>query len=317
MPETIDSKRAVPTAFGEEWRSATRYPSPLRYPGGKAILSEFLTDVIDLNDLRNCTYFEPYAGGAGAALSLLKNRVVPEIYLNDADVRIYAFWRAALHHAERFVERISSVPLTIAEWRRQHEICAHPSKYRLFDVGFAAFYMNRCNRSGVLTGSGPIGGYEQSGTWRMGVRFYRETLAERILRLSKMRKNIHVSRMDAINFLKTNLPIGGRRKQVLVYLDPPYVNKGQRLYLNAYEAKDHKLLAKYLHTQKTLPWIMSYDDSALVRELYQSSKMAQLPIRYSLQAKRSAHELIIAPDNVVVPSTCRMGRDENPLLEIA
>ncbi|MDH3890578.1 MAG: DNA adenine methylase [candidate division Zixibacteria bacterium] len=294
-----------------------RYPSPLRYPGGKTILSEFLTDVIDQNDLRGCAYFEPYAGGAGAALTLLKNGVVPEVYLNDADVRIYAFWRAALHRTDRFVERIASVPLTIAEWRRQHEICSHPSKYRLFDVGFAAFYMNRCNRSGVLTGSGPIGGYEQSGAWSMGVRFYRDTLTERILRLSRMRKNIHVSRKDAIDFLKTNLPRGRGRKRVFVYIDPPYVNKGQRLYLNAYEAKDHKFLAKYLRTQKTLPWIMSYDDSALVRELYQSRKVALLPIRYSLQSKRSAQELIIAPDNIVMPSTCRMGRDENPLSEIA
>lgn len=317
MLTTTNSKRSAPSAFGEEWGSALRYPSPLRYPGGKTILSRFLTDVIDLNDLRGCTYFEPYAGGAGAALTLLQNRVVPEVYLNDADIRIYAFWRATLHHADRFVERIATVPLTITEWWRQHEICAHPSKYRLFDIGFAAFYMNRCNRSGVLTGSGPIGGYEQSGTWRMGVRFYRETLTERILKLSKMRKNIHVSQKDAIDFLRATLPRGRRRKQVFVYIDPPYVNKGQRLYLNAYEAKDHRLLAKYLRTQKTLPWIMSYDDSALVRKLYQPCKMSLLPIRYSLQAKRSAHELIIAPDNIVVPSTCRMGRDENPLLEIA
>ncbi len=293
-----------------------RYSSPLRYPGGKAILSEFLTDVIDLNDLRGCVYFEPYAGGAGAALSLLKNRVVSEVYLNDADVRIYAFWRAALHHAERFVERIASVALTITEWRRQHEICAHPSKYRLFDVGFAAFYMNRCNRSGVLTGSGPIGGYEQSGAWRMDVRFNREALAERVLRLSRMRRNIHVFQKDAIDFLKATLPRGRGRKRIFVYLDPPYVNNGQQLYLNAYEAEDHRGLAKYLHNQKTPPWIMSYDDSALVRELYQPCKMAMMPIRYTLQTKRSAHELIIAPDNVVVPSACRMGRNESPLLEI-
>lgn len=294
-----------------------RHLSPLRYPGGKAILSEFLTDAIDLNDLRGCVYFEPYAGGAGAALSLLKNRVVSEIYLNDADIRVYAFWRAALHHAEEFVKRIASAPLTIQEWRRQNEICAHPRKHRLFDVGFAAFYMNRCNRSGVLMGSGPIGGYEQSGTWRMDVRFNREALAERVLRLSKMRKNIHVSQKDAIDFLEATLPDGLGRERVFVYLDPPYVNNGQRLYLNAYEAEDHRGLAEYLHNQQTLPWIMSYDDSALVRELYQPCKMATLAIRYTLQAKRSAHELIIAPDNVVVPSACRMGRNESPLLKIA
>ena len=44
--------------------------SPLRYPGGKAGLAPFLTDVLDLNDIRGVDYFEPYAGGAGAALAL-------------------------------------------------------------------------------------------------------------------------------------------------------------------------------------------------------------------------------------------------------
>jgi len=237
--------------------------------------------------------------------------------LNDADVRIYAFWRAALNHTARFVKQISSVPLTIEEWKNQHEICLHPSKYLLFDVGFAAFYMNRCNRSGVITGSGPIGGYEQTGKWRMHVRFNREALAERIIKISRLRKNIYVSRKDAIKFLKATLPRGRGRDRVFVYLDPPYVNNGQRLYLNAYEADDHRDLAEYLHAQQTLPWIMSYDDSELVRELYDTCKMATLPIRYTLQAKRNAHELIIAPSNLIIPSVCRMGRNASVLQEIA
>lgn len=294
-----------------------RHCSPLRYPGGKAILSQFLTDAIDLNDLRDCAYYEPYAGGAGAALTLLKGGVVSEVYLNDADIRIYAFWRACLHHAERFVSRIASVPLTIKEWRRQQEVCSNPGQYPLFDVGFAAFYMNRCNRSGVLTGSGPIGGYEQAGKWRMDVRFNRATLAERVLKLSQMRSSIHVANKDAIEFLEATLPRGRGRRHVFVYLDPPYVSKGQRLYLNAYEAEDHRNLAKYLGYQQTLPWIMSYDDSDLVRQLYQDYQMAMLPIRYTLQEKRPALELVIAPHHVEVPVVCRMGRTENPLVEVA
>lgn len=291
--------------------------SPLRYPGGKSILADFLTDIIDLNDLRGCVYYEPYAGGAGAALTLLKNNIVSKLYLNDADVRVYAFWRAALNESERFVKQIYSIPLTIDEWRRQHDVCLNPKKRSLFDVGFAAFYMNRCNRSGVLIGAGPIGGYEQNGKWRIDVRFNRSNLAERILRLSKLRKQIHVTHKDSIKFLKDKLPRGRGRDRVFVYLDPPYVNKGQRLYLNAYETDDHRMLASYLGYQRALPWVMSYDDSELVRELYKTYKMAILPIRYTLQAKRSAHELVIAPENVAVPSACRMGLTANLLQEIA
>ena len=76
-----------------------RTASPLRYPGGKAALTGFLEDVIDLNDLRGCKYFEPYAGGAGAALSLLFESVVDSIVINDFDFRIYAFWTSLLDQA--------------------------------------------------------------------------------------------------------------------------------------------------------------------------------------------------------------------------
>lgn len=290
-----------------------RYASPLRYPGGKTGLTDFLADVIDLNVLDGCVYYEPYAGGAGAALSLLARQVVSELHLNDADRRVVAFWRSALYASERFVERIRTVPLTIEEWYRQHDICARPETQTEFDVGFAAFFMNRCNRSGVMIGSGPIGGYKQTGTWRMDVRFNREALAERILTLARMKNRIHVSCEDAIIFLKGNLPRGRGRNRVFVYLDPPYVHNGQRLYLNAYKPKDHAQLARYLDAQNALAWIMSYDDSDLVRGLYPRQQIALMPIRYTLQEKRAVRELIIAPPRLSVPKACRIHGQESLL----
>ncbi|MDQ2733003.1 MAG: DNA adenine methylase, partial [Armatimonadota bacterium] len=172
-----------------------------------------------MNDLRGCVYYEPYAGGAGAALSLLRQDIVSELYLNDADERVYAFWDSALNASDRFVDRIDSVPLTIEEWYLQHDICIHPGAHSPFDVGFAAFYMNRCNRSGVLTGAGPIGGYKQGGRWKMNVRFNREALSERILALARVKNRIHVSCRDSIMFLKASLPRGRGRNRVFVYLD--------------------------------------------------------------------------------------------------
>ncbi|OGV72733.1 MAG: hypothetical protein A3K19_02850 [Lentisphaerae bacterium RIFOXYB12_FULL_65_16] len=292
-----------------------RYASPLRYPGGKAGLTGFLTDVIDLNDLRGCAYFEPYAGGAGAALGLLKRDVVSVIHLNDADRRVYALWCSVLHAHERFMEHIRSVPLTIQEWHRQYAICANPTGgHDQFDVGFAAFFMNRCNRSGVLTGSGPIGGHAQEGKWRMDVRFNRDALCERIAALARMRDRIELSNEDAIEFLKARLPRGRGRTRVFVYLDPPYVHNGQRLYLNAYRQEDHIALARYVKLLRGLRWIMSYDDSDLVRTLYARFSVRFLPIRYTLQDKRAARELIIAPDHVALPQACRVHGQESLLL---
>ncbi len=286
-----------------------RHSSPLRYPGGKSSLCGFLTEVIDLNGLRGCSYFEPYAGGAGAALKLLDAGAVSDIRINDADVRICAFWRAALRDTERFARRVEEVPLTMDEWRRQKEICANPGRYGDFDTGFAAFYMNRCNRSGVLDGAGPIGGYGQEGSWKMDARFNRESLAGRILKLGEKRGRIRVFNKDAVRFLKECLPRGRGRKRVFVYLDPPYVSNGRRLYLNAYGRRDHVELAKYVLSQRSLPWIMSYDDDELIRDLYGECEVNLLPTRYTLQTKRKAHELIISPGGVAVP----FNGEEKPL----
>lgn len=282
-----------------------RYSSPLRYPGGKAALAPFIERVIELNGLNGCIYYEPYAGGAGVALSLLRRNVVNRIEINDADIRVYSFWHAVFNDSNRFVDHIQEIPLTIDEWRRQKDVCDNPTNHGLFDVGFAAFFMNRCNRSGVLSGAGPIGGYSQKGPWRLDVRFNKTLMAERILSLAQQKDRIIVSHGDALCFLKSRLPFGTRRSAVFAYLDPPYVIKGQRLYLNAYENRDHASVASYLKSQRRLPWVLSYDDSELVRKLYKSLAVHLMPINYSLQEKRTANELIITPQHVTMPAAFR------------
>lgn len=270
-----------------------KHLSPLRYPGGKAALADVLAQTIVVNELSQPRYFEPFAGGAGAALRLLNDKVVSEIHLNDLDPRIAAFWTAVLDHPDRFAEQIQSIPVTIEEWRRQREVCRDADTSKPFELGFATFYLNRCNRSGVIEGAAPIGGYSQEGEWRIGARFYRDTLGERVLALGNMRNQIHVTGMDARDFLVKHLPRGREREQVFVYLDPPYHGKGGRLYLN--RGMDHKSLADYLQGQRRLNWMASYDDSPYIRGLFRSCNISDNSLRYSLQRKRSAQELLITP----------------------
>ena len=275
--------------------------SPLRYPGGKAALTSLLTQFIEANGLRGCAYFEPFAGGAGAALHLLLEGVVSELRLNDLDTRIHAFWHAALTEHERFIDAIMSVELSLEQWRKQRDICLHPNRHGTFDLGFAAFYLNRCNRSGILLGSAPIGGYSQKGTWRIDARFYRQTLADRISKLAEQRERIHLSNDDALRFLTKNLPAGNRQEQVFVYLDPPYVSNGNRLYMNNFQARDHGKLAHHLRRQRAVNWVVSYDDTRLIRRLYEDCKVSDIPLRYSLQKKRKTNELLITPRYLQTP----------------
>ena len=278
------------------------YDSPLRYPGGKVSLAPVLAKTIALNGLSGCSYFEPYAGGAGAALRLLRDGVVSELRLNDLDPRIAAFWKAVLNEPQRFADAILSVPLSIAEWRRQRQICRTANRRLSFELGFATFYLNRCNRSGVLFGAAPIGGYTQEGKWKIDARFNRKNLAERIFAISHHRKQIHVTNMDALAFLIKHLPRGGERKHVFAYLDPPYHSNGDRLYLNSYKNQDHKNLACYIQRQSILRWVMSYDDARFIRALYATCVTSHLPLQYSLQRKKRARELLIAPSRVRLPT---------------
>lgn len=259
--------------------------------------------------MAGCSYFEPFAGGAGAALRLLKAEVVSEIHLNDLDPHITAFWNAALTESERFAEVIRSVPLNISEWRKQQGIYTAGDLGNTFELGFATFYLNRCNRSGMLSGAGPIGGYEQTGSWKIDSRFNKENLAERILELGRNRDRIHITNLDALPFLIKSLPPGRRRCSVFAYLDPPYCSKGNRLYLNFYSGKEHNNLARYMQRQRALQWVMSYDDAPLIRDLYAKAVLRQIPLRYSLQRKQAARELLIAPSYVKIPESVVVARN--------
>lgn len=156
--------------------------SPLRYPGGKGKLEPLMELLIKQTGHYGGTYIEPFAGGAGIALELLEKNVVKDIVINDLDKGIYSFWRAILTETDRFINDVQTVDLTIQEWQNQRAIIEKCRKYS-YELGFATFYLNRTNRSGIIKG-GVIGGVEQSGPWRMNARFNREDLAKRIRKIA-------------------------------------------------------------------------------------------------------------------------------------
>ena len=274
-------------------RSVKRYSSPLRYPGGKASFTPLITSILKKNNLLGCSYYEPFAGGAGAALKLLSMGLVSSIHLNDADYRIFALWRAIFSKNKSFADAIRNAELTVAEWRKQFEVCKNAKAHSWFDVAYATFFMNRCNRSGVILGARPIGGLDQKGTYLIDARFNREILAKRIEALSTLKNSVHLYNLDALVFLKRFLPAGPARKQLFVYLDPPYYKNGQRLYLNYYLDVDHKQLAVYMKRQACMHWLMSYDNTKEINALYGDFVKKRIDVSYSMQLPRRDKELLI------------------------
>ncbi len=275
--------------------------SPLRYPGGKQILARVLGHLIKLNGCEGGVYIEPYAGGAGAALSLLYGEHVRKAVINDADSRIYSFWHAVLNSTEKLLKLIRDTPLTVDEWKRQKQIYLRPHRVSTVRVGFAAFYLNRCNRSGIIDKAGVIGGLEQAGKWKIDARFNRVELARRVERIARYRDRIDLSNLDAIELLKTRLPKPSWADRGFVYLDPPYFAKGDQLYLNHYTPADHAALADYL-AGADYPWVMSYDSIPAIRRLYRTYRRIPFNLGYSARDRKIGRELLIIPPHVCFPS---------------
>ena len=148
--------------------------SPLRYPGGKSSLNELMKEVLRHNSLRLCTYAEPFAGGCGLALRLMFEGMVSRVFLNDIDPAIWAFWDSVLNQTEQLAQRIEAAEVTVAEWHRQRDTFKAGLDAGSLGLGYAAFFLNRTNRSGIIKGGGIIGGLDQTGNYKIDCRFNRQ-----------------------------------------------------------------------------------------------------------------------------------------------
>jgi DNA adenine methylase len=265
------------------------------------MLGSVLARIITENRLEGSVYGEPYAGGAGASLSLLYWEYVSKLYLNDADPCIYAVWRSILDHTEEFCKRIGDVPLSIDEWKKQKTIYTNYGQNSTLDVGFATFYLNRTNRSGIIKNGGPIGGYDQSGPWKIDARFSRTGLIERIQRIALYRERIAFTAFDAISFCKSlpSLP------KLFLYLDPPYYVKGSELYLNHYKDSDHRELAAFLKARSGMNWVLTYDRVPEIEKLYKGFPRIRFSLSYSATKRKIGRELLILSKSVRVPKPWR------------
>ena len=153
--------------------------SPLRYPGGKTKIAPLVSAIMEKAEIKNGIYIEPFAGGGGVALSLLLSNKVKHIVINDMDITIYAFWYSILNHTDEFIDLIKKTQVSIEEWHNQKEVFLNKDSSNLLELGFATFFLNRTNRSGILK-AGPIGGYNQTGNYLIDARFNKQNLIKRI-----------------------------------------------------------------------------------------------------------------------------------------
>lgn len=272
--------------------------SPLRYPGGKASIIEAMIRLIEKNNFLLCHYAEPFAGGCGLALGLLMRGYVSHIHINDIDRGIWAFWDSVLHRNRELIERIQTVNVCLDEWYAQREIVRSPEKQNIFDLGFATFFMNRTNRSGIIK-AGVIGGLAQNGNYLLDCRFNKDSLSRRIERIGLYTEKIHLTNLDAIDFLNE---VDYSDSDIFACIDPPYYKQGSSLYTNFYKHQDHQLLATRIRSLAK-PWVLTYDNEPVIQELYRDNTQIEFNLNYFAQTKRVGTELMVFSDDLKIPNT--------------
>lgn len=291
---------------------STRWLSPLRYPGGKGRMADALADLFQqqfgLLDVE--VWAEPFAGGAGAGLHLLDRGVVDEVWLAETNQALAAFWRTVTTNSDELAARVRTCQPDMSTWHAARETVAAAQAGDALadlDLAFAALIINRCSRSGMVNPRvGPIGGKNQNGRWHLRSRWNPEGLAERIDSIGRLGNRIRVGEGDAIAHIAELNGSVGIEEELLLFVDPPYLVQGNRIYADGMTLDDHKNLADAL-THCVARWLLTYDSDERVLGLYPGHRILAYEIAHTTNQARIEEEYAVLADNLAV-------RDDQNLL---
>lgn len=266
--------------------------SPLRYPGGKSKLYGLIESIISQYSDMVDTYVEPFAGGAAIALQLLQNNRVKKVIINDINIGIYSFWDSVCNQTDDFLKLLYDTKINIENYELQKQIYENEKRASL-ELGFATFFLNRTNFSGVLE-AGPIGGYNQTGKYLIDARFNKIDLSKKIQKIAQFSSNIAIFNLDILDFIKQ---VEKKKRKIFTYFDPPYFVKGKALYTNFLEKEDHLMIYNEIKKIKT-PWLLTYDNVPEISDIYKQYKQYEFNLSYTVNsiANRKGSELLVSSD---------------------
>jgi len=261
-------------------------PTIFRFPGSKAASLPALTPFLDRLLQGRKSFHDVFTGGGAVALSVAERYPRLQLCLNDLDPDLSAFWRVVAGEAvEALCDRLDIRP-TIDLFNELR----HTEPKTEVDRAFRAVFFSRCCFSGLLHGS-PLGGDRQLSPNKVFSRYHGTRLVRQIMQAHKLLAGRTViTCMDGAQYV-------GRHPTAPMYLDPPYFEKGDRLYRQRMSLADHLGLADALRSAAN--WVLSYDYSLVIEELYAWARCHALGARYSVSGKKTKwaanEELLITP----------------------
>lgn len=275
----------------------------IRYPGSKAKLvdpilaafpDEFLVPLFLSPDVH---YVEPFFGSGAVGFEVMQRmHRSARVTIADADIGIISLWQSVLSKHGELIKAIQEfVPCVDAFY----ELKERDGEFTdVVDTGFRKLALHRISVSGFgFKAGGPIGGRHQTGDYTVDCRWKPSRMMLVIQRLHKLLSRfanleiLHRCVFDVLRDLDDS---------AFVYLDPPYYEKGEKLYKHGF-VDMHGELARTLNNA-TFKWALSYDDHPEIRKLYRGHYFKELRLTYSNAVFRGAerpknHEVLILPKN--------------------
>lgn len=241
--------------------------SPLRYPGGKSKLLYLIYSSLPKNTE---IFIEPFCGGASIGLALLQANVIKKLILNDLDIGIYSLFWTILNDPNYLINKIQKTIPTVElfnEFKDQQK-----NNYPLMtnkEIAFNYLILNRCSFSGI---------YNASHLSDLTCRYNPEMLIKKIKLIYDMKDSISLYNKDVINIINEYKNI----ENCVIYLDPPYYEKGHLLYKHYFKNEDHKRLYNKLEecieNNYLTDYIITYDNVPYIKNLYSHSKNININI---------------------------------------
>ncbi len=272
--------------------------SPLRYPGSKRKLFNYLERVLIHNNSAPQVLVEPFVGGGSIFINFLLRHKEGKVIIADKDELVYSFWKILFTEPSYLINFVKKVRVNLKTFDQYRYISSHPKEFNRKKLAEACLFLNRTSFSGILNNSaGPIGGRGQKSIYKIDCRFGRKNLIRKIRDISAFKDRVTVLPYDWEKTLEYVTGKGKCKKlNLLFYFDPPFYKKADQLYRHHFDNTDHNNLRDKMMKLKQ-PWVLSYDRVKEIQNLYSDFARINVSMPYSINspAKRLEKELIITP----------------------
>lgn len=224
----------------------------LRYPGGKSRgpLSQKILETIRQH-YTGGSFVEPFFGGGAISLKLLESKSIERLVVAEKDRALLALWKQVRQQPHRLINYIKGFKPAVRIFLE--------AKDRILwgnGTGFDALVVNRLSHGGRGVMAGPQGGLKQTGKYKIGCRWNPDKLCSDVLTVSDLLNSVEIAWYEDYQQCRGSF----------YYVDPPYWEVGQGLYLHSFSAKNHCSLRVWLDERS--PWILSYNNHSSVVDLY-------------------------------------------------